>query len=321
MVVLATKTQAAAAAAHPNGRYRAALASLSESERQLLEEALQAPLDYIPNRLFRRPSAETTLFDAGLELPPANTGWYHPMIEDGPLTATAPSSSLLNGAEEKHLFLRYNYARRRTGRLVKCFRTHPGKRLARQILLWYRRVRETRDLITSMNLALVLAMAKRVRMADVDFGELISEGNMALLRAVEKFDAARGFKFSTYACRAILKSFSRLAGKTTRYKGMFPTEFDPTMERSNEMDNRRLAQTRDAVEELHRIISGNTARLTDVERRVIEARFALNHSTETPVMTLEEVGQVIGVTKERVRQIQKRAMEKLRFTLDEQILR
>ena len=76
-------------------------------------------------------------------------------------------------------------------------------------------------------------MAKRTRMGDVDFGELVSEGNMALLRAVEKFDIGRGFKFSTYACRAILKAFSRIAMKTNRYRQAFPTEFDPTMEKSN----------------------------------------------------------------------------------------
>src|SRR5439155_21927676 len=125
--------------------------------------------------------------------------------------SSAPSSSLLNTLQEKHLFLRYNYARLRAKAAVQKFRTNPGKAAARDIALWYGRTKDTRERITQANLALVLAMAKRTRMSEVDFGELVSEGNMALLRAVEKFDTARGFKFSTYACRAILKAFSRIA--------------------------------------------------------------------------------------------------------------
>jgi RNA polymerase primary sigma factor len=56
---------------------------------------------------------------------------------------------------------------------------------------------------------------------------------------VEKFDCSRGFKFSTYSCRAILKSFSRVAMRASRYRGKFPAEFDPAMERSDFIDRQR----------------------------------------------------------------------------------
>ena len=55
---------------------------------------------------------------------------------------------------------------------------------------------------------------------------------MALLRAVDKFDAGRGYKFSTYACRAILKAFSRQGMKLSKYRQRFPTDFDPKLEKS-----------------------------------------------------------------------------------------
>ncbi|EQD60197.1 sigma-70 factor, partial [mine drainage metagenome] len=235
-------------------------------------------------------------------------------------TLSAPASSLLTTAQEQHLFLRYNYARMRIKKSVLQFEQSPWRKVAREIAFWQRRAKDTREIIAGTNLALVLAMIKLTRKTDVDFGDLISEGNMALLRAVEKFDAARGFKFSTYACRAILKSFSRIAVKSNRYRTMFPTEFDPGMERSNEMDIRRQSVAKDAVEDLQEIIERNSAELTDVERRVIEARFAVNRPEDTDTMTLAEVGEVIGVTKERVRQIQKGALEKLRSTLDGRIL-
>jgi RNA polymerase primary sigma factor len=301
-------------------RHQAVLAAISSREQELILEAFSSPLDYVANSMFRRASAERELFDQGMDIAYRGTGWYHPMLDDD-LVGSAPSSALLKTAEEKHLFLRYNYARMKVRQFALRLRSHPGLKMARELARWEQRALDARELITHANLALVLAMAKRTRMTDMDFGELISEGNMALLRAVEKFDAARGFKFSTYACRAILKAFSRIAVKTTRYKNFFPAEFDTSMEKSNEMELRRRNVAVDAAEDLRRIISDNTAELTDVERRVIEARFALNRGEEASAMTLDEVGKVIGVTKERVRQIQNRALEKLRATLDPEILR
>merc|ERR1711879_833309 len=115
--------------------------------------------------------------------------------------------------------------------------------------MWYRKSERIREQIAETNLALVLAMAKRTRMSEVDFSDLVSEGNMALLRAVDKFDVGRGFKFSTYACRAILKAFSRSGMKHTRYRQMFPADFDPKMERSDYMERCREGHEMDCATE------------------------------------------------------------------------
>jgi len=163
----------------------------------------------------------------------------------------------------------------------------------------------------------------RTRLAGVDFGELVSEGNMALLRSVEKFDCTRGFKFSTYACRAILKSFARVAIRTSRYRGRFPAEFDPTLEKSDLAERKRGDAEQDCVSELRDILENNTAQLSDVERTVIRERFALDAApSDKPIApkTLEQVGALIGVTKERVRQIQNKALRKIRSALEESIL-
>jgi len=301
-------------------RHLAPMTSLSSAEQALVREAITVNLDYVKSESFRKISAERELFEDGPAIQAASTSWYHPMVDNELIGHSAPNSSLLTTAQEKHVFLRYNFARMKAQSAVKKFRTHPGKLVVREIALWYRRVRDTREIITQANLALVLAMAKRTRMNDVDFGELVSEGNMALLRAVEKFDIGRGFKFSTYACRAILKAFSRIAMKSSRYRQAFPTEFDPTMEKSNYQETRRADVEQDAVEELQRIIGENRAQLSDVEKKVIEARFAVNRQTDASAMTLEEVGRVIGVTKERVRQIQNKALEKLRLTIESEVL-
>jgi len=301
-------------------RHHAALVGLSDAQRDLVLEAVTVNLDYVKSDYFKKPSAQRELFEEGEAIQAASTSWYHPMVDDELIAQSAPTSSLLTTAQEKQVFLRYNFARLKAQAAVKKFRASPGKQSARDVAAWYKRVRDTREIITQANLALVLAMAKRTRMGDVDFGELVSEGNMALLRAVEKFDIGRGFKFSTYACRAILKAFSRIAMKNSRYRQAFPTEFDPTMEKSNYTESRRQDVEQDAVEELQQIIGENRAQLSDVEKTVIQARFAINRGQDAPAMTLEEVGRVIGVTKERVRQIQNKALEKLRATIENEVL-
>jgi len=181
----------------------------------------------------------------------------------------------------------------------------------------------SRSLIVRLNMPLVLAMAKRTRLSSIDFNELVSEGNMALLRSVEKFDCGRGFKFSTYSCRAILKSFSRVAMRASRYRGKFPAEYDPVMERSDFIDKQRDGLIADCVDELKEIMIGNLAGLSDVEQTVISERFALHMSpmgTMNHPKTLEQVGLIIGVTKERVRQIQNNALKKMRLVLEERVL-
>ena len=300
---------------------RFALAGLTEAQHSLVLEAVTVNLAYVESDMFRKVSAERELFEDSQVIQAASTSWYHPMVDDELTARSTPSSSLLTTEQEKQIFLRYNYARMRAQAAVKKFRLQPGTLAARDVALWYGRVRKTRDIITQANLALVLAMAKRTRMGDVDFGELVSEGNMALLRAVEKFDIGRGFKFSTYACRAILKGFSRIAMKNRRYRQAFPIEFDPTMEKSDFQESRRADVEQEAVEELQRIIGENRAQLSDVEQKVIQTRFAVNRVDDATAMTLEEVGRVIGVTKERVRQIQNKALGKLRLTIESEVYR
>jgi RNA polymerase sigma factor (sigma-70 family) len=210
-------------------------------------------------------------------------------------------------------------------------RAYRGRRLtakaAREVLRWQRLADETRTYIVRANTSLVLAMARRSRNSGAEMGELVSEGNLALLRCVDKFDASRGFKFSTYACRAILASFSRAGAKAARHRAQFPTPFDPAMERSDHVETKRDRIEHECVDELKRILFENSADLSSVERRVLTARFSLdqpiNNSAAKPAVrrkTLDQVGDLLGVSKERVRQIQNQAMIKLRAVLEERLL-
>jgi RNA polymerase primary sigma factor len=295
---------------------------LSASEERLLRQILAEPMDYIDNEAFYEADAETRIYKDAPPIEKPDVAWYRPLMDDlSPSkhqTTKNTGTVLLSAAEERVLFLQYNYARHRVRQLqLEIGLEDPTEEQARQILRWNHIATGYREQIAETNLALVLAMAKRTRMSEVDFADLVSEGNMALLRSVDKFDCGRGFKFSTYACRAILKAFSRQGMKLSKYRQRFPTDFDPAMEKSDHLETMRATHEKESADEVKHIVLSNEAELTDVEQTVIHHRFGLEGKENAPPLTLEQVGQIIGVTKERVRQIQNKALEKIRLALEE----
>jgi len=292
----------------------------TRTEERLLHQILAEPMDYITSDEFKRSDAEHRIYADAPVIERPDVSWYRPLMDDPePNRSTRNSGTvLLTAAQERVLFLKYNYARHRVRNLqVEIGANEPTGDEARELLRWYRTATQYREQIAETNLALVLAMAKRTRMSEVDFADLVSEGNMALLRSVDKFDCGRGFKFSTYACRAILKAFSRQGMKLSKYRQRFPTDFDPAMEKSNHLELTRRDRELDAAAEVKQIVETNEAELTKVERTVIYHRFGLAGAKDSAPLTLEQVGQIIGVTKERVRQIQNKALEKIRLAVEE----
>ena len=291
--------------------------------RRALQTCLSEQAECIYDPYFEQEEAEATLLGPLPDNPDATCARSND--DSGADLQTDTTGRALTHEQEQHLFRRLNYCRFRVLTLLRKFSgKHLTAKATGELLLWDARVRQTRADIVRLNVALVLAMAKRTRLTGIDYSDLISEGNLALLRSADKFDCARGFKFSTYACRAILKSFSRVATRTARYRGYFPTEFDPTLEKSDYLEHKRRDVESDCVDELKSILGQNLARLNDVEERVIRARFAIDDTVSavdiTKGKTLEQVGEMIGVTKERVRQIQNKALGKLRHALETGIL-
>ena len=270
---------------------------------------------YMSNDAFSQPDAESRFFgrQAGQIDAPGWDSFVENTDGDG---VYAGCKVRLTGAQEKELFLRYNYARYRLAELTELQLAKPLVTRAREMAQWMTRVLELRATLTAANLPLVIAMAKRSRVPNVDFGDLISEGNMALLRAIDKFDADRGFKFSTYGCRAILKGFNRMATKMGKYRSRFPLGWDPALEKSDYDVKRHEMEMADSVDSLRIALDRNDARLSDTERTVVAERFALNGQDKKA--TLAQVGEKMGLTNERIRQIQKAALAKLRSTLRDQ---
>jgi RNA polymerase primary sigma factor len=309
----------------------AAQLRLNPEDERTLKGLLTKPMDFIDSPVFHEADAEQKVYDDAPAIPKPDTSWYHPLMDDPNGNRSRElqrrANVLLTGAEEGVLFRQFNYARFRIREIQLELgmddgpaQREPTAEQADEMLRWSRKSTRLREQIAETNLALVLAMAKRTRMSEVDFGDLVSEGNMALLRAVDKFDAERGFKFSTYACRAILKAFSRQGMKLSKYRQRFPADFDPSLEKSNNLETRRRDLEVDAATRVGEIVRNNRCELTEIEQMVIEHRFGLDSGDDAPSMTLEQVGQIIGVTKERVRQIQNKALDKIRTDLEENFL-
>jgi len=284
----------------------------SRTNVELLEQLLSQKHEFVDHPRLHEDGIEDELFGKD----------FDDAADDptrGPVPSAPPRYEKMTAAQEGAAFLRYNLARRWIVQLL----ASRGRSeaipisLAEELVRWYRRVLVVRSEIVNANFPLVMAMAKHSRFTSLDVNEMVSEGNMALLRSIDKFDLSRGFRFSSYACRSILKAFSRVALKTSRYYHRFGTEHSEVIEPSDDHGRRQDEDHQHMLGELQLVMDKNVAHLNDVERRVIVERFALHvpGDDEGEPKTLCEVGQMIGLTKERVRQIQNRALEKLRIAM------
>jgi RNA polymerase sigma factor (sigma-70 family) len=299
------------------------LATLSCDDLRRLRRILNEPAECIGHAAFSHPVLCSTLAQSIARCQACG------QFEDDEASlkkacAEQPLVRSLKFDHERWLFVRFNFCRHQACAILDQF---VGRRLTaqatRELLDWERAAHELRSRIVRENIALVLAMVKRTRITGVDPSDLVSEGNLALLRAANKFDCSRGYRFSTYACRAILKSFSRVATRTHRYRLRFPAEYDPAMDTGEPAALKRSQVEEDCVEKLRAALEREIGNLSDVERTVIRARFALDADPAREVAkgrTLEQVGAMIGVTKERVRQIQNKALRKLRLYLNQAVL-
>ncbi|MCY2944136.1 MAG: sigma-70 family RNA polymerase sigma factor [Planctomycetota bacterium] len=232
---------------------------------------------------------------------------------------------LLNKDQEQHLFRKMNYLKYHANktRLKFCVKQDPEDANAPLVLdpakvkgqlveevenLLSEAVR-VKELLISANMRLVVNVAKRHSAHTENFFELLSDGNISLIRAVEKFDYSRGFKFSTYASWALMKNFARSIPTDKIRKDRYVTGQEDIFELSTDYrtdEHEALARRRDDAETIRQLLR----HLDPRERQIISMRAGLEEDSTS--FTLEQIGDKFGITKERVRQLHARSMKKLR---------
>jgi RNA polymerase primary sigma factor len=160
-------------------------------------------------------------------------------------------------------------------------------------------------------------MAKR-SWATGEYADLVAEGNVALVRAVDRFNCELGFKFSTYACRALTTAFNRFGRKQLKHRDTMPFEFDPDREPIHRAESDSFSSP-ERIREIRDVVRSQEAQLTPVEQEVLRYRFGLFAGQNPPKLTLEKAGNVLGISKERVRQVQIRALRKIREVIESRL--
>jgi hypothetical protein len=139
---------------------------------------------------------------------------------------------LLTREQEVHLFRKMNYLKFKASKLVALLDPErPDARLLDRIEQFYQQSVEVRNEIIRANLRLVVAMTKRYARSNQPLFELVSDGNISLMRAVEKFDYARGIRFSTYATCAIIRNFAQTVACEFRDRARFRNAGDVVFQR------------------------------------------------------------------------------------------
>ncbi|MEZ0353650.1 RNA polymerase sigma factor [Mycobacterium sp. pR1184] len=308
--------------------------------------------------------------------------------KDAELTASADSVraylkqigkvALLNAEEEVELAKRIEaglYATQLMAELVERGDKLPAAQ--RRDMMWICRDGDrAKNHLLEANLRLVVSLAKRYTGRGMAFLDLIQEGNLGLIRAVEKFDYTKGYKFSTYATwwirqaitRAmadqartiripvhmveVINKLGRIQRELLQDLGREPTpeelakEMDITPEKVLEIQQYARepisldqtigdegdSQLGDFIEDSEAVVAVDAVSFTllqdqlqsvletlsEREAGVVRLRFGL---TDGQPRTLDEIGQVYGVTRERIRQIESKTMSKLRHPSRSQVLR
>jgi RNA polymerase primary sigma factor/RNA polymerase sigma factor len=276
---------------------------------------MELPLDYIPNPQFSSADADNNIL---AEMPSPDAQVKATRVPSGlsPYLASLYDVSLLTREQEGHQFRKFNYLKYKASMLrSQLDPPHAKTEALDEIERLYDAALVVKNQIVRANLRLVVSIAKRHLGHGDNFFELVSDGNISLMRAIEKFDFARGYKISTYASWAIMRNFSRTIPHELRQRDRFRTSHDEIFNaseerRSNEHDLESAQRQREA--QVRKIME----RLDEREQQIVVSRFGLDHGQEP--RTLEEVGANLGVSKERVRQIEARAMNKLRIAASEE---
>lgn len=281
------------------------------------ERLLTPAIDFMDSPEFHKRNAEKEILGPPPEVA-KKASTVRPPAGLPPYLASLYSIPLLTREEEQYWFRKMNYLKFRAAKLQeKINPKRPRQADLDELETLHDEAIEIKNFLIRSNLRLVVSIAKRHIKPSNNFFEMVSDGNMSLIRAIEKFDYTKGNKFSTYATWAIMKNFARSIPTEHKRLDRFRTGKEEVFQHS--MENR----TSQFAEELtnrqqNRILLDILEQLDNRERDIVKFRYGLGNVDEP--LTLEQVGARFGVTKERIRQLESRALKKLRKIAEDEKL-
>jgi RNA polymerase primary sigma factor len=273
------------------------------------ERLLSQPIDYMDSPEFHKKNADQVILGPPPEVEKKGAAAKAPPGLP-PYLASLYTVPLLTREEEGYYFRKMNYLKFKAARIQKKLAgQRPRSKELNEIEQLIEQAGEVKNFLIRSNLRLVVSIAKRHMKPTTNFFEMVSDGNMSLIRAIEKFDYTKGNKFSTYASWAIMKNYARSIPAEHKVLDRFRTGNDEVFQFS---EDERGSQFHDESTNArqHQVIMSILDQLEDRERAIILHRYGLEKGSEPE--TLEQVGGRFGVTKERIRQIESRAMQKIR---------
>ena len=264
-----------------------------------------ARLRYVDHPSFHDPTAQTAILApfadrAGEEMSPPSRLASLPNVQ-----AKAP---ILSREQEAHLFRKMNYLKCRAHRLNEQVNQRwPSPIILAEIDRLKFEAEAIKNQIVEMNLPLVIFVVKKRVGSGQDLSEFVSDGNLTLLQAVDRFDFARGNRFSTYATWAIRNALASKAASDRRQRGR---PFARLAVSLTAADTGVAEFEKEAVQDKRRsMVRRWFALLGERERWILTNRYGLGGVAER---TLAQIGHQLGISKQRVGQIAARAESKLR---------
>ncbi len=305
---------------HENGEGTRSVARAYDMDAADVEQILrtvqvrkwrQERWEYLHHELFDAPGADALILDveepAGENSPPPRTPSDLPAY-----LRSLYLTPLLSREQEHDLFRRFNFLKFKVTRQLQLIDDEEVTKAQFTVLHdLVARVDTLRQRIIRANLRLVVSIAKKHIGWSPDFFEVISDGNISLMRAVERFDCSRGTKFSTYATWAVVKNYARSIPEERYHFSKYVTGQDEILH--SEPDRRPAEESRSDRHRVRELIKAGLSELGEREREIVSSHFGLG--SDRGGMTLEQLGQRFGVTKERIRQIEKKALGHLRSVL------
>jgi RNA polymerase sigma factor (sigma-70 family) len=219
--------------------------------------------------------------------------------------------------DESLAFLRMNFAKSRASRP----RTNTDD--------WLKKAQAIKDYMGYNNVPLALFWVNKYSRSNVQYESLVSEAFFGLNNAIDKFDASKNIKFSTYASTAIWRRLSKYSKDEITYRSRNYQSDDEYSNHMAEYSDDHLSDgvvvsdhetQSDAASDIYRMVVDNTADLDYREKAVILGRFGLTRdaNNRSNPRTLQSMGDELNVCKERIRQIELLALEKLRIAFEEE---